>query len=184
MTPPTPRFNRYIDWLLPWECVFKRGKFGSIRDEDILTENVPGDAGGKTRHGIDQRSHPSTNIDKLTLDEARRIYFLEYWTPSGAEVMPAGYGEVLADIRVNGGDGPKMLQRALNSLGAGLTVDGRIGPRTVRAMAWAKEAGLAALLRARQERYVRLSRKPGKAKFLKGWTNRNNSLAKFVGVDL
>lgn len=176
----TNRFLRYFDWLMPRECHFKKGHWG---DMDYVTwEDVTGDAGGLTKYGIDQRSHPKTDIKALTLEQAREIYWLEYWAPSAAEVMPEGYGEVLCDIRVNGGNGPLMLQQALNQHGAGLTEDGRIGPKTLAAMQEHGEDGLAGLIQIRQARYERLARKPALKKFLAGWTNRNRDLAEFVGL--
>jgi lysozyme family protein len=168
----TPRFLAYFNWLIPQECAYKRGHYGDLNY--VTWENVKGDRGGVTKYGIDSRSHPTTDIKNLTLEQAREIYWLEYWLPSLAEHMPDGYGEVLADIRVNGGDGPRMLQRALNTLGCSLTVDGRLGPKSMEAMRL--------FLRARQARYDRLAKKPDLSGFHLGWTHRNNSLAKFVGV--
>lgn len=176
------RFLRFFtDFVLPHETVFKpRSKWGDYRF--ATWENVSGDAGGVTKFGIDQRSHPTTDIKNLTIDQAREIYWLEYWLPAMAEHMPEGYGEVLADIRINGGNGPQLLQQGLNRLGAGLTADGRIGPQTMRAIERFGRGGLPSFLAARQDRYDRLARKPILRKFLPGWTQRNNDLAKFVQV--
>lgn len=173
------RFFR--DFVLPHETVFKpRSKWGNY---DFATwENVSGDAGGVTKFGIDQRSHPTTNIKALTINQARDIYWFEYWLPSMAEQMPAGYGEVLADIRINGGNGPRMLQQALNRHGAGLTVDGKIGPKTIAAMQADGRIGLLEFLKVRQERYERLAKKPTLKKFLAGWTQRNTDLSEFVSA--
>lgn len=180
-TPPnnmTPRFLKTIEFTLKWETVFKKGHYGDFNY--AITENVPGDAGGLTKFGIDQRSHPSTNIASLTLPQAKEIYFWQYWVPSGAESLPAGYGEVLFDIKVNGGDGPRMAQKGLNKLGAKLVVDGKLGPMTVAAMKKYGDAGIRELLVLRQNRYNILARKPSRAKFLAGWTNRNTALARQV----
>lgn len=178
----TPRFLIFMDWLLPHECAFRRGHDGDMAF--VTWENVDGDAGGVTKYGIDQRSHPQTDIKNLTLAQAQEIYWFKYWLPSLADHMPPGYGEVLCDIRVNGGDGPKMLQRALNLHDAGLTVDGVLGPKSVTAIIDLGEHGLKSFLEMRQVRYDRLADKPVLRKFLKGWTARNNDLAKFVGINL
>jgi lysozyme family protein len=176
----TPRFLSFFAWLIPREAVYARGHHGDLAH--VISERVDGDNGGLTKWGVDQRSHPSADIEALTLEDARDIYWLEYWVPSMAEQLPAGYGELLADIRVNGGDGPRMLQRALNRFGAGLVVDGRIGPKTVAAAQLAGRGGLKQLFADRDARYRRLARKPKQGKFLEGWLNRNNSLREFVGL--
>lgn len=176
----TQRFQKALKFVLDHETVFKKGHWGDY--DYVATENVPGDPGGTTRFGIDQRSHPNTNISKLTLEQATEIYWREYWLPTMADSFPAGYGEVLFDIKVNGGDGPRMLQRALNTLGADLTVDGKLGPLSVAAMQKYGKRGLEAFLDKRQERYDILARKPSLKKFHAGWTNRNNDLRKFVGL--
>src|SRR6478735_11274468 len=53
-------FDEYFDWLVPWE--------------GAAYENVPGDPGGPTKYGIDQRSHPDVNIRALTKEQAKAIY--------------------------------------------------------------------------------------------------------------
>ena len=98
--------------------------------------------------------------------------------------MPPGYGEVLFDIKVNGGNGPRMLQQALNTLfqkNWQLTEDGIIGMKTLQAMEDEGKAGLIAFLHAREIRYRELAQeKPAMAKFLDGWLARNRDLKTFV----
>ena len=176
------RFEKWVAWLLLQETEFVRGHYGDFNYAKV--DQPSGDPGGTTKFGIDQRSHPSTNIAKLTVDQAVQIYWWEYWTPCGAENMPMGWGEVLADIKVNGGDGPRMMQRAINASvprGAQLVVDGRIGPLTVNAANIAGHDGLRVFLAMRQARFNRLSA-GGMSRYLKGWTRRNDALASFVGV--
>lgn len=176
------RFENALKFVLDHETVFKKGHWG---DYDYVTwENVSGDKGGVTKYGVDQRSHPKLGIKHLTLDQAKEVYYNDYWTKSKAEQMPDGYGEVLFDIRVNGGDGPRMLQNALNEGGADLTVDGILGPKSVAEMQKQGKKGLKRFLQKRQQRYNTLARQTSLRKFLDGWTNRNNDLAKFVGVEL
>lgn len=178
--PMTPRFDSAVEFTLKWETVFKRGHYGDFNY--VVTEKVSGDRGGLTKFGIDQRSHPSTDISALNLEQAKAIYYWQYWVPSGAEALPYGWGEVLFDVKVNGGDGPRMAQKALNKLGAALVVDGKLGPKTVAAMEKYGSAGVKELLAIRQNRYAILARSPSMKKFLAGWTNRNNGLAQQVGV--
>lgn len=172
------RFLTALKFVLAHETVFAKGHAGDYAH--AVWEQVSGDAGGVTKFGIDQRSHPTVDIKGLTMDMATQIYWLEYWVPCGAEHMPAGYGEVLFDIRVNGGDGPRLLQRGLNALGAGLTVDGSLGPFTLAAMTKYGEAGLRAFIGQRQARFETLAQKPGQGRFLAGWTARNADLARWL----
>lgn len=177
----TARFLEFVDeFVFPNECHFKKGHWGDMNY--VTWENVPGDRGGVTKYGIDQRSHPSLDIKNLTIEEARQIYWLEYWVRSGAEAMPYRWGEALADIKINGGDGPRMAQRALNKLGAGLRVDGNIGLLTREAMVKYSTEGVEQFLLDRDARYRNLARRPDRAKFLKGWLNRNNNLRRFLGL--
>ena len=180
--PPkySERFEKAFMWLMPQEVVYEKGFYGNMNH--VTWEDVKFDRGALTKFGVDQRSHPRTDIKNLTLEQAKEIYWYEYWLPSMAENLPAGYGEVLFDIKVNGGDGPRLLQAGLNKLGYNLAVDGKIGPRTVGAMNNAGSMGLDKFLDMRQARYESLSRSANRHKFLQGWTNRNNSLRKFVGA--
>jgi lysozyme family protein len=186
----TERFLKALAFVLPQECVYAKGHHGDLKH--VVWENVSGDGGGVTKFGIDQRSHPKLDIKMLTLEQATEIYFQEYWVKSDAESMPAGYGEVLFDIKVNGGNGPLMLQQALNKVRVmrGLVdlpvlhEDGDIGPKTRGNMVEMGEVGLRQFLKERQYRYDRLGRQESLRKFHQGWTNRNNALARFVGVEL
>lgn len=190
MTPPvtdyaiTERFKNAIEWLLPHEAVFQRGHYGDYNF--VIAECVPGDRGGVTKFGVDQNSHPDVNIRALTFSQAVMIYLHSYWLPSRAESYPAGYGEVIFDIRVNGGNGPKLLQSGLAAIGQDVgAIDGVVGPKTKLAMAAAGKDGLKAFLQQREARYHRLAEENHSDKqFLEGWLNRNHDLAKFVGVTL
>jgi len=182
MIPTTARFDNYFNkFYFLHETVFKTGHYGDPKF--AITENVSGDHGGLTKFGIDQASHPSVDIASLTLADAESITYLKYWLPVHADHLPPGYGEVLCDIKVNGGNGPLMLQQALNEvrpLTAQLTEDGIIGVQTLTAMREEGKAGLLALLADRERRYHDLAKKPRQAQFLDGWINRNNDLREFA----
>jgi len=182
MIPTTPRFDRYFkEFYLPHETVFKRGHFNDYNY--AISENETGDSGGLTKFGIDQRSHPSIDIEKLTLADAESITYLEDWLAVHAEIMPPGYGEALCDIKVNGGNGAKMLQCGLNEIlpvNEQLTVDGIIGIRTLNAARTEGKAGLLALLAYREAYYREIAKQPSKTRFLAGWLNRNNDLKTFA----
>ena len=145
------RFTRWLEWLFKWE--------------GTVYENDPDDPGGETRWGIDKRSHPAEDIRHLTRDRAAEIYWNEYWSKCKAHLMPAGVGEVVANIAVNAGHSraSRWLQAVLN-----VPQDGMIGPKTLE-------------LLQRTEAHYRSIAKGRLAKFLRGWLNRNNDLRSFIG---
>lgn len=158
------RFDRWFEWLMTWE--------------GTVYENDPDDAGGATKYGIDQRSHPRVNIRGLTLAQARDIYLDETWHHLDAEELPPGVGEVVCNIAVNCGKGKAVewLQAAVKA-----KVDGWFGPETLRLSKAANAAMLCAALLDRTEQYYRgISKLRKNKKFLKGWLNRNDSLRTFI----
>lgn len=177
----TERFTKFVNgFVFPHECHFKKGHWGDMNF--VTWENVSGDAGGVTKYGIDQRSHPNTDIKNLTEEQAKQIYWREYWLPVGADHLPKGWGEFLVDVKINGGDGPRMAQRAINILGhvPQLALDGKIGPITVQGMVATGDKGLIRSIQYRDSRYRTLAAKPHLAKFLKGWLKRNEDLREFL----
>ncbi len=159
----TPRFNTWFSWLLKWE--------------GTVYENDPNDAGGATKYGIDQRSHPKVDIRALTEERAASLYWNEAWTLMHAEELHPGVGEVLANIAVNCGAHAAVtwMQTIL-----GLKVDGFYGPITLRAATQAVPSTLCYKLLSRTEQHYRSIAKGRKARYLKGWLNRNNSLNAFI----
>jgi len=61
------------------------------------------DPGGETKYGISKRSHPDLDIKNLTKDDARKLYFKEYWVPSGAISLPWPLCLYLLDASVHHG---------------------------------------------------------------------------------
>lgn len=153
------KFDDYFEFLMKWE--------GEVY------ENDPHDRGGATKYGIDQRSHPDVNIRSLTRDQAKAIYWEDYWTPVRAEALSWRLAWVLADIAVNNGRhrAVKWLQEL-----AGTVPDGIFGLKTLHAVAAQKQERLVLALLDRREKFYRAIAKGTQAKFLKGWLNRNNAL--------
>lgn len=165
----SPRFKRALDFVLKWETVYRKGV--------AVATNDPADPGGLTKYGIDQRSHPSVNIRALTKEAAAAIYHRDYWLPVRAHELPVPVGEVVFDIAVNNGK-----SRATNWLQTflGVKADGFIGPVTLAAAQKAGAQALASQLLKRRESFYRSIARGAKAKFLKGWLNRNGDLAVFA----
>ncbi len=83
-----------------------------------------------TKYGITAMSYPKLDIRGLTLDDAKAIYERDFWATSGAPNLPTGVDYLVFDIGVNHGvdRAKKWLQEAV-----GVTVDGKVGPRTIAA---------------------------------------------------
>ena len=114
-------------------------------DNEGGSSNHPADRGGATNMGItastlarayEQELVRCRDVSRLKRDEAAIIYKAYYWQPSYADQMPWPLCALHFDAAVNHGLGgaARLLQRALNLYGAGLTVDGAIGPRTLKAL--------------------------------------------------
>lgn len=169
--------------------------------------NDPDDSGGETFRGISRRNWPAwpgwEKIDRAKLRGAitaklinaaftgdkemeqmvAAFYHKNFWRPF--EILEAD-GRIMAklfDTAVNVGVGGavKMLQRAINRLGpiSQLTVDGKIGPKTIAAYSLATSGDeicfLDTFCREQEDHYRRIvQRKPSQAKFLKGWLRRSS----------
>ena len=95
----------------------------------------------------------------------------------------------LVDITVNHGGGgmARIVQRACNVFGAGLSVDGKYGPKTKAAL-WDLASKnpkniTEKLCWSREDYYNRIvANNPTQKVFLKGWMNRLAALRKECGV--
>jgi lysozyme family protein len=151
------------------------------RQGNVIAEDDPDDPGGLTKYGIDQRSHPNVDIRNLTEDQAKDIYYNDYYLGSGSDKLPDGIATIVLDVSVNNGKGRaiKILQAAV-----GAAVDGVLGPETIGLVDAADRVQtMRAMLDAREELYRNIAaNRPASGKFLTGWLNRNNALRKFVGL--
>lgn len=105
----------------------------------------PDDPGGRTNKGITQKTYnawrkqigqPSADVKTISEEEAREIYVVNYWNVVRGDDLPPALAVLMMDVAVNSGPGQavKTLQRALNSGGAKLRVDGDLGPNTLAAV--------------------------------------------------
>lgn len=68
--------------------------------------NDPNDPGGETKFGISKRAHPKLDIKNLTLDQAKEIYFRDYWQSAGCPGIPVKAHQIAVfDCAVNQGVG-------------------------------------------------------------------------------
>lgn len=170
-------------FTFPHECAYAPGHYGDLAF--VVSENVPGDAGGITKWGIDQSSHPDINIANLSQADAESIYLSEYqailWEDRTAALdsfpYPASYA--FFDCREVCGltAAWKCLQRAL-----ALDPDGISGPLTKAATVKAPASTLTSTMIDEREAYHRLiaHRNPEDAQFLQGWLNRCSDLRNFL----
>jgi lysozyme family protein len=174
------KFLQAIEFILPHEEEFARGHWG---DENfVVAENVSGDSGGVTKYGIDQASHPGVDIRNLTRAGAILIYWQE-WYKYNIQALPEKIAIAQFDVRVNGGPAAKWLQLTLNEIeGANLEVDGVIGQQTLAAAERCdQDAFCRYFISLRDARFERLAT-GSRAKFLKGWEQRDRDLEKFLGL--
>lgn len=111
--------------------------------------NNPADPGGETKYGISKRAYPNLNIAALTEDDAKTIYYRDYWEPSGAAELPLPLSAAVLDTAVN--QGVVASRDLLHQSGGDFTT----------------------YLNLREARYRALAAaKPSLAQFLTGWLNR------------
>jgi lysozyme family protein len=155
--------------------------------------NDPLDAGGETYKGVSRVNHPHwegwVTIDaikttkppvlntalnhQLPLQEkVRHFYETEFWNVNRTgEIASQQLANQLFDTAVNSGGttAAKLLQRA-----AGVTEDGMIGPRTLKAVNAAAPRELYnKFIAIRKKRYEDIvEQKPSQQRFMAGWLSR------------
>lgn len=103
-----------------------------------------------TKYGISAAAYPKLDIEHLTLDQARLIYLNDYFAPARCNLMPWQWALPVFDCAVNQGVGiaPRLLQDAL-----GVLVDGKVGPKTLAALASSNDRHIARFFKNRVRRY-------------------------------
>ena len=78
--------------------------------------NDPDDPGGETKFGISKRSYPNIDIKTLTIEEAKKIYFDDFWLKMNCDQVSDQIGIELFDTAVNMGrnKAAEIFQEALN----------------------------------------------------------------------
>ena len=137
--------------------------------------NHPKDPGGETNLGVTKRVYEewggTKDMKDLLVEDVNPIYKKNYWDKCKCDDLPNGLDLCVFDFGVNAGPGraAKFLQRMI-----GTTVDGGIGPNTLKAVdTYVEETGLETAIEnyqsARQSYYEELSTFDT---FGKGWTRR------------
>lgn len=81
-------FEKAIKFIFKWEG-------GYVND--------PLDPGGETKYGISKRSYPNVDIRELTEQDAKDLYWRDYWDKAGCEDLPWPMCLVVLDAAVNHG---------------------------------------------------------------------------------
>lgn len=145
--------------------------------EGGLVDN-PSDPGGITNFGISSRSYPSLDIRALNKDEASEIYRRDFWDTVHGDELPGPMAVAVFDSAVNQGAGTakRMMQVAL-----GVTVDGIIGPKTIKAAHDKGISGVVGFLTERAVRYHETMRDiPSLNVFSHNWYFRLFNLARLI----
>jgi len=151
-----------------------------IIDKIIVAEggdretNDPSDRGGRTKYGIAEKANPEAWADgQVTLDEARDIYYKKYVVQPGFDkIEDPSLQHQLVDFGVN--SGPFIAVQKLQGV-LGVSVDGKMGPKTLAAANAADAKALGNKLAvARAKLLCQICVKnPSQLKFLNGWINRS-----------
>lgn len=87
------------------------------------------DPGRLTKFGISKKAFPHLDIDALTVQDAKDIYFEHYWKPTRCEDLPEKVRLVVFDGAVNQGVAATI---GLLQVVVGSPVDGVMGPNTIK----------------------------------------------------
>ncbi len=135
----------------------------------VKVEHDKKDPGGTTKYGIDQRSHPHINIETLSLDQAKRIYFDGEWTQCRCSELQPPWDLAVLDTAVNVGSHRAILwlQEAV-----GVKADGFIGPKTIAAVNASTAGEFSDFINRRKHYYETEVKTVLRLRYLKGWLAR------------
>lgn len=131
MTPMTypPQFLEYFERLIDVEKGFsdERSDPGNWTGGRVGVGQLKG-----TKFGIAANTYPDLDIRNLTLEEAKAIYWRDWFVKIGADDLPPALAYQVWQFAVNAGMGTA--KRALQ-FAARVAQDGQVGPVTLAAVA-------------------------------------------------
>jgi lysozyme family protein len=155
--------------------LFEEGLDHAMQWEGVET-NDPDDKGGHTKFGIAKTYHPEVNINTLTFEQAKQIYWNDYWQRYFSEM-----NEILVlklfDLCINPGVSVtiRMLQGVLNDrYNYKLKIDGVLGPITAAAANSVnnQQSLYSRFIYVMSKELEERSKKRKNSKYLDGWLNR------------
>jgi len=137
--------------------------------EGVVISDNPNDHGGVTNSGIAQSSHPGIDVTKLSTQQIKVIYYQQYYKIFEPLPGPLSFFCFQLGVNVGPGTAAKILQECL-----GVTVDGDIGPETIKA---AKDQFSPEFMGKLGDAVVRhyfelVLEDPSQREFLQGWMRR------------
>ena len=133
------------------------------------------DTGGETKFGIAANHNPNVNIKMLTWDQAKHIYFQNYWLAGKCDKLPNAIAILHFDCCVNHGvkRASIFLQQAI-----GVSADGQIGPITITRLLQLDPQTVCKQIKKQRDIFYEsiVRNNPSQIKFLKGWLNRSQSV--------
>ena len=145
-----------------------------LKNEGGYVDN-PADPGGATNLGCTKavweqyigRSVTKDDIKALTPNDVMPLYKAKYWDTIKGDDLPEGVDYAVFDYAIN--SGPSRAAKALQSV-LSITVDGQIGPATLRALETANPREVATAVC--EARLAFLQSLPTYATFGRGWSSR------------
>lgn len=127
---------------------------------------------GETKFGISSVAFPNLDIKGLTAERAKQIYYDKYWPHELAGEASPQLLAAIFDFSVHSGKAQavKIMQKVL-----GVTPDGKIGPKTLRAIQQKDSKELVQALNGRRLLFLKslVTTNPKRyGDFAKGWENR------------
>lgn len=158
---------------LSWDDVFDR-----IMGHEGGYVNNPNDPGGETNWGISKRAYPNLVISKLTRENAKEIYYHDFWLVIDAKDLPKSVTFQLFDFAVNSGiqTAIRYFQRAL-----GVADDGQWGPVSQSAASKTTETDM--IMRLNAERLEFMTKLKNWPNASVGWARRIAQNLKFGAID-
>jgi lysozyme family protein len=153
-----------------------------LKNEGGYVDNTA-DPGGATNLGCTKATweawvgHPVTkdDIKALTPNNVMPLYKAKYWDTIKGDDLPEGVDYAVFDYAIN--SGPSRAAKALQSV-LSITVDGQIGPATLRALETANLREVATAVC--EARLAFLQGLPTFPTFGKGWSNRVSEVEKIA----
>jgi len=154
--------------------------------------NDPNDPGGETKYGISKRQYPNLDIKNLTVDQAKQIYYNDYWKKYKIDKIAAinPYLSIITfDTQVNTGKGIKILQKTIKDYPSKefkqIVLDNKFGPITEKYLINLNHISPNFLIHNyinnRTQYYLIITKRNIKLrKFLYGWLNRTISLRNYI----